>query len=99
MRLMRMALRCATLPPLRRPLDRGELSAVEAAAITRAALDRVAPAFNGLAVVAALVPEHNVAEARAADVRRAGWEPAGRLNGSPYAAKDLFAATGAPPLR
>jgi aspartyl-tRNA(Asn)/glutamyl-tRNA(Gln) amidotransferase subunit A len=86
-------LRYATLPQLRRALDRGELSAVELAATTRAALGQVAPAFNGLA---ALLPERSAAEASAADARRAQGRPAAPLDGIPYAAKDLFAAAGAP---
>jgi Asp-tRNA(Asn)/Glu-tRNA(Gln) amidotransferase A subunit family amidase len=85
--------RYATLPQLRQALDKGELSAVEVAAITRDAVDRFAPAFNGLA---SLLPQRSMAEALAADQRRAQRRPAGPLDGIPYAAKDLFAAAGAP---
>jgi aspartyl-tRNA(Asn)/glutamyl-tRNA(Gln) amidotransferase subunit A len=86
-------LRYATVPQLRGLLDRGELTAAEAAAITTAAAARLAPPCNGLAAV---LPERSQAEARAADRRRAEGNPAGPLDGIPYAAKDLFAAAGAP---
>lgn len=85
--------RYATLPELRGALDRGEFSAADLAASTQEALSRIAPAFNGLA---ALLPQRSAAEAQAADARRADAGPAGLLDGIPYAAKDLFAAVGAP---
>lgn len=84
--MSRDELRFATVPVLGRLLRRREISALELARDTLAALDGIGRAHNA---VAELTPDLAEREARSADAAlRRG--PAGPLCGIPYGAKDLL---------
>jgi aspartyl-tRNA(Asn)/glutamyl-tRNA(Gln) amidotransferase subunit A len=85
-------MRYATVGQLAAELRARRVSAVELADQALEDLGRIAPRYNGLA---ALLADRARAAAEAADRRLAGGE-APILCGIPYAAKDLFAARGAP---
>jgi amidase len=76
---------------LRAALRAGELSAVE---VLGAFLDRIAAVDGGINAIPTLVPERAMAEAAAADARRAAGRPVGLLHGLPIAVKDLMATAG-----
>ncbi|MBD8473164.1 amidase [Pseudomonas sp. CFBP 8770] len=92
-----------SIAQLRAALESGQTTAVE---LVQAYLDRIA-AYDGAdtptALNALVVPNPTaLAEARAADARRASGQPLGPLDGIPYTAKDsylvkgLTAASGSP---
>jgi aspartyl-tRNA(Asn)/glutamyl-tRNA(Gln) amidotransferase subunit A len=85
--------RYATIGQLASMLRNGEATASEMADAALALIASLAPRYNALA---ALMPERARREAAAADgvLRRDSSAPI--LCGVPYAAKDLFAAAGAP---
>jgi amidase len=72
-------------------LRSGELSAVELVAAHLARIETLNPAVNA---VVTLVPERALAQARAADRRRAAGEPLPPLHGLPIAHKDLIDTAG-----
>jgi len=72
-------------------LRRGEISAVELLHAHLERIEAVNPAVNALVT---LVPERALAEAEAADARRAAGEPLGVLHGLPVAIKDLMDTAG-----
>jgi aspartyl-tRNA(Asn)/glutamyl-tRNA(Gln) amidotransferase subunit A len=71
-------------------LGRGEISSLE---LTRAVLDRVLDVDNALRAYINLLPEEALAQAEAADRRRAGGEDAPLL-GIPVAIKDVICTRG-----
>jgi aspartyl-tRNA(Asn)/glutamyl-tRNA(Gln) amidotransferase subunit A len=82
-----MRYRYATIPELRAALEAGTTTPVELAAEAIEMLETIAPRFNGLAATLRIR-----AHAEASSARTDG----SALAGIPYAAKDLFAAAGAP---
>jgi Asp-tRNA(Asn)/Glu-tRNA(Gln) amidotransferase A subunit family amidase len=68
-------------------IARGAISAED---YTRACLDRIAAVEPTVQAFAHLDPEHALAQARAADERKAAGEPLGRLHGVPVALKDII---------
>ena len=84
---------CLTLRDHREALERGEASAVE---LVGAALDRARGAGARLRAFLGLCPERALAEAEAADRRRARGEVRSALDGIPVAAKDNLVRAGEP---
>jgi Asp-tRNA(Asn)/Glu-tRNA(Gln) amidotransferase A subunit family amidase len=68
-------------------IARGALSAEE---YTRVCLDRIAAVEPTVQAFAHLDPEHALAQARAADERKAAGQPLGPLHGVPVAIKDII---------
>ena len=70
-----------------------QISSVE---LTRSCLEQLAAHGPKLNSVVTRMPEHALAQAKRADDELAAGTDRGPLHGIPYAAKDLFAARGAP---
>jgi len=85
-----MSLENSTLRELSDALAAGQLSSVE---LTQRFLDRIAAANPGLNAFVTVDPERSLAQARAADARRARGEAA-PLTGIPVAHKDIWCAQG-----
>ena len=85
-----MSLENSTLRELSDALAAGQLSSVE---LTQRFLDRIAAANPGLNAFVTVDPERSLAQARAADARRARGEAA-PLTGIPVAHKDIWCAEG-----
>lgn len=82
----------STLPELRRALERGQVSSVE---MTRDLLRRLETLGRAHNAVAEITTERALAQAKAADARRASGER-GPLLGVPFGVKDLLATEGIP---
>jgi aspartyl-tRNA(Asn)/glutamyl-tRNA(Gln) amidotransferase subunit A len=80
-----------SLTDLCRALEEREVSSVE---ITLASLARIEATDGRLHAFLRVAPERAVAEARAADARRARGEVRSRLDGVPIALKDIFLTKG-----
>ncbi len=79
-----------SLSELSAALDRREISSVELTGLYLERIARLNPELNAFITVA---PERSLAQAAAADARRAAGD-AGPLNGIPLAQKDIFCAQG-----
>lgn len=82
-----------SIAELGRMLRAGETTAV---ALGEEALQRLDTVGRSLNAVAALTPDHALAEARLADAELAAGLDRGPLHGIPYGAKDLLATAGIP---
>lgn len=76
-------------------LAAGRLNAVS---LAQSLLDRIGAFDERLHAFIRVMPEHALAQARAADAARKGGATPGPLQGIPYAAKDLFDVQGVPTM-
>ena len=88
-----MSLTRRTAAELADSLAAGEATSVE---ITRAHLDRIAEVDEAVHAFLHVDEEGALAQAAAADERRAAGNPASALDGVPIAVKDLMATEGLP---